>query len=166
MKTVTMKLLGLGLAVLALPMAQAVDDGDLPHAFDAGWKGVQTCHLLYETATVRVGQCSFPPGVGHEKHYHNPHFGYVLEGATMLIQDQTGERAAVTEAGSTWSTSQRTVHQAFNTGDTTARFLIVEPLDIQPELISQAPTTPDQGNKGGQLFKNSTSSSAADATEP
>lgn len=109
------------------PLAQADGTGALPHAFDAGWKGQKTCTILYETATVRVGQCSFAPGVGHEKHYHNPHFGWVLEGSTMLIQDQTGEHEVVTETGSTWSTSSLTVHEAINSGTTTARYLIVEP---------------------------------------
>ncbi len=121
------KTLALGLVVLTLPLAQAGDEQDLPHAFDAGWKGQKTCVVLFETPVVRVGQCIFPPGTGHEKHYHNPHFGYVLEGSTMLIQDPSGEREVVTEAGATWQTGQRTVHQAINTGTTTARYLIVEP---------------------------------------
>ena len=99
----------------------------LPHAFDAGWHGQKTCTLLYETASVRVGQCSFPPGVGHEKHYHKPHFGYVLEGSTMLIRSANGESESSTAAGETWSTDRLTIHEAVNIGDTTARYLIVEP---------------------------------------
>ena len=60
----------------------------LPHAFEAGWKGEKTCELMFEDASVRVGRCIFPPGVGHEKHYHSPHFGYVLEGGTLKITDK------------------------------------------------------------------------------
>ena len=116
-----------GFVLFVQPMAQADETGTLPHGFDAGWKGQETCTVLYETAEVRVGQCSFPPGIGHEKHYHNPHFGFVLEGSTMQIQDQAGEREVVTETGSTWSTSSLTIHEAINTGSTTARYLIVEP---------------------------------------
>jgi len=100
--------------------------GSLPHAFDAGWKGQKTCELLFEGATMRVGRCTFPPGVGHEKHYHNPHFGYVLEGGTMLIRDDQGEHKVTTLTGS-WSTDAITVHEAMNTGDTTTSYLIVEP---------------------------------------
>lgn len=123
--------------VLLFPVLQPVcaDDsistdpaqGSLPHAFDAGWKGEKTCELLFEDQTTRVGRCIFPPGVGHEKHYHNPHFGYVLEGGTLLIQDDRGEQEVTTVPGSTWSTTAITVHQAWNIGDTTTSYLIVEP---------------------------------------
>jgi quercetin dioxygenase-like cupin family protein len=100
---------------------------DLPHAFDAGWQGAKTCELLFEDETTRIGRCVFPPGSGHEKHYHNPHFGYTLEGSTMLITDSTGAREVVTSAGGTWSTTGITVHEAMNIGDTTTSYLIVEP---------------------------------------
>ncbi|HKX54746.1 MAG TPA: hypothetical protein VJN01_01540, partial [Xanthomonadales bacterium] len=82
----TMNLLFLALFALHSNCLFAQDPDNLPHAFDAGWQGKKTCEIVYETALVRVGRCSFPPGTGHEKHYHNPHFGYVIEGATMLIQ--------------------------------------------------------------------------------
>lgn len=100
---------------------------DLPHAFDAGWQGETTCELLFEDDTTRIGRCVFPPGIGHEMHYHNPHFGYTLEGSTLRITDSTGEREVVTSAGGTWSTTRVTVHQAMNIGDTTTSYLIVEP---------------------------------------
>lgn len=105
----------------------AEEHEELPHAFDAGWQGRQTCELLFEDEKVRVARCVFPPGVGHEKHYHNPHFGYTLEGSTLLIQDASGENEVVTEAGMTWSTDSITVHQALNIGDTTTSYLMVEP---------------------------------------
>jgi quercetin dioxygenase-like cupin family protein len=99
----------------------------LPHAFEAGWQGRQTCSLLYENEEVRVGRCEFPPGVGHEKHYHEPHFGYVLEGGTLRITDANGTREITTESGADWTTTTRTVHEAVNIGDTTTSYLIVEP---------------------------------------
>lgn len=114
------------LALTPLP-ALAADATDLPHAFDAGWQGQETCELLFEDASVRIGKCVFPPGIGHEKHYHNPHFGYVLEGSTMRMVDADGEQTVTTETGGNWSTATVTVHEGLNVGETTARYLIVEP---------------------------------------
>lgn len=108
--------------------ALAGEETELPHAFDAGWKGQKTCELLFADDTMHVARCVFPPGVGHEKHYHKPHFGYVLEGGTLSIVDSNGEREVTTEAGRSWSTTTVTVHQALNIGETTASFLIVEPI--------------------------------------
>jgi quercetin dioxygenase-like cupin family protein len=112
---------------LVSPPAPAADSTGLPHAFDAGWQGQKTCELLFEDETVRVGRCAFPPGVGHEKHYHNPHFGYVLEGGTMRLTDAEEEVVSTTEAGGSWSTTEVTVHAGLNVGETTTRYLIVEP---------------------------------------
>ena len=100
---------------------------DIPNAFDAGWKGEETCELLYETESERVGRCVFPPGIGHEKHFHYPHFGYVLEGGTLSITDAAGAtEVRQTIAGKSWSTEKITVHEALNIGDTTTSYLIVE----------------------------------------
>ena len=99
----------------------------LPHAFDAGWKGQQTCEVLYEDLAIKVGRCAFPPGVGHEKHYHNPHWGYVLQGSTLKIIDAEGEREVTTRNGGTWSTTERTVHEAVNIDDHETSYIIVEP---------------------------------------
>jgi len=119
---------------LLLPLALAASasgagpDPDLPHAFDAGWAGQKTCSVMFQDDAVRVARCVFPPGVGHEKHFHNPHFGYVLEGSTLRIVDSRGERTVTTEAGGSWSTDSVTVHEAVNIGDTTTSYLIVEPI--------------------------------------
>lgn len=113
---------------LAAATAEAGEEAGLPHAFDAGWKGQQTCSILFEDAAMRVARCEFPPGVGHEKHYHNPHFGYVLEGGTLRIADAGGEREVTTTSGGSWSTSEVTVHEAQNIGDTTTSYLIAEPV--------------------------------------
>lgn len=116
------------LVIIAPALLSAADTRDLPHAFAAGWQGEKTCDLLFADATVRVGRCEFPPGVGHEKHYHRPHFGYVLEGSTMRISDSVGTREVSNRAGDSWSTDAVTVHEAVNVGKTTARYLIVEPI--------------------------------------
>jgi len=100
---------------------------ELPHAFDAGWEGQKTCEILFEDDSVRVGRCVFPPGIGHEKHYHNPHFGYVLEGGVLRIVDSNGERKVTTRTGGDWSTTTITVHEALNIGETTTSYLIMEP---------------------------------------
>jgi len=113
------------------PVANGPDITDLPHAFDAGWKGEQTCEVLFEDENTRVGRCVFPPGTGHEKHYHNPHFGYTLEGSTLRLADNTGEREVTTSAGATWTSTTITVHEAINIGDTTTSYLIVEPKHSQ-----------------------------------
>ena len=125
---------GLVAALLLAPVTMAADLPDLPHAFDAGWKGAKTCELLYEAETVRVGRCSFPPGIGHEKHFHYPHFGYVLQGGTMQITNEQGlVEVRESVAGSTWSTSEITIHEGLNTGDTTTLYLVVEPKYVEPQ---------------------------------
>ncbi len=116
-----------GLALMA-QTTSATTEPELPHAFDAGWKGQKTCELLFEDETNRVARCTFPPGVGHEKHYHNPHFGYVLAGGTLRIADKEGEREVTTKTGGKWSTETGTVHAAINIGETTTSYLIVEPI--------------------------------------
>jgi quercetin dioxygenase-like cupin family protein len=108
--------------------APAAETPDLPQAFDAGWMGEKTCELLYETDEVRVGRCIFPPGIGHEKHFHYPHFGYVLEGGTLSITDEQGSQTVrQTVTGASWSTTTITVHEALNVGETTTSYIIVEP---------------------------------------
>ena len=116
-------------AIQSAALFAAEPPPNLPAAFDAGWQGHKTCELLYETAVVRVGQCTFPPGIGHEKHFHYPHFGYVLQGATLRITDDQGVEGTQTSVtGTTWSTDAITVHEALNIGATTAIYLIVEPI--------------------------------------
>jgi beta-alanine degradation protein BauB len=105
----------------------AAQDADLRHAFDAGWQGEAVCEVLYEDDSVRVGRCSFPPGVGHERHFHRPHFGYVLTAGTMRIEDPEGVETVETRAGATWSSDEVTVHEVLNVGHRTTSYLIVEP---------------------------------------
>lgn len=134
-----MRFVSIVLLLFALP-ALATQTAGLPHAFEAGWQGEDTCEVLFEDPSVRVGRCVFPPGVGHEKHYHNPHFGYTLEGSTMHIVDATGEREVTTSAGSSWSSGSVTVHQVLNVGDTPTSYLIVEPLSVAVSLAEDEAT--------------------------
>ena len=124
----TLGLLALVASLMSLaPVTLAGETPDLPHAFDAGWQGEDTCELIFENEDMRVARCVFPPGIGHEKHYHEPHFGYVLEGGTLRTVDSSGERVVSPQTGGSWSTSERTVHEAVNIGDATTSYLIVEP---------------------------------------
>ncbi len=113
----------------AIKFADSVTVSELPHALDAGWKGERVCEPLYENASMRAARCTFPPGVGHEKHFHPPHFGYVVEGGIMEITDADGTRKQETPTGASWWSDGIAWHEAVNVGDTTAVYLIVEPKD-------------------------------------
>jgi len=120
-------IVGAHLLALSVISVASQEPAGLPHAFEAGWKGQEVCELLHEDKTVRIGRCVFPPGVGHEKHFHRPHFGYALTTGTMTITDAEGTNVTEIQEGTTWSTESITVHEALNTGTTTASYIIVEP---------------------------------------
>lgn len=98
---------------------------DLPHAFEAGWKGKPVCELLQETEQMRAARCTFPPGVGHEKHWHGPHVGYIVEGSRMRTTDETGTVERDLKSGGSWR-SDGNIHEALNVGEKTAVYIIVE----------------------------------------
>ncbi len=102
-------------------------DAPLPDPLEAGWQGKPVCELLHEEDRQRVLRCTFPPGVGHERHYHAAHFGYVLQGGRMRIRDERGEREVDTTTGGSWSSDGVAWHEVLNVGDTTTVYLIVEP---------------------------------------
>ncbi len=99
---------------------------NLPDPLEAGWKGEKVCEIAHEDDKVRILKCTFPPGVGHEKHYHKPHFGYTLKGSTFKITDDNGVREANVKTGFQFSKDKITEHEVLNIGDSTAVFLIVE----------------------------------------
>ena len=108
---------------------EAGDAGEadgLPDALEAGWKGEKVCDLLHEDTQIRVLRCTFPPGVGHELHYHPPHFGYIEAGGTMRVTDASGSRDITSAAGHTWQSSETSQHEALNVGNTTSVALVVE----------------------------------------
>lgn len=104
----------------------------LPHAFEAGWKGQRVCEIIEENRQHRIARCTFPPGVGHEWHYHRPHSGYALSAGTMRIETDDGIEEVEIPAGISWSSDSLTRHQALNIGDTTTSYLIIEPLTSDP----------------------------------
>ncbi|MCH7897948.1 MAG: cupin domain-containing protein [Proteobacteria bacterium] len=103
-----------------------VADENLPDPLAAGWNGEQICELLHEDAHQRILRCIFPPGVGHEKHFHKAHFGYVLAGGKMRIVDDSGEREVDLQADYSWTSDGISWHEVLNVGETTAVYLIVE----------------------------------------
>ena len=98
----------------------------LPDPLEAGWKGKAVCEVLEEKQNLRVLKCTFKPGVGHEKHYHNPHFGYTLSGGKFRITDTSGTRELDVPTGYSFSNDRVSTHEVLNIGETTAIFLIME----------------------------------------
>jgi quercetin dioxygenase-like cupin family protein len=113
------------------PAKPQVDIAGLPSPLEAGWKGQKVCEVLQDNAEVRVLRCTFLPGVGHERHFHAPHFGYAITGGKVHIKDASGERDAVTPDGYSWWAPDYTIHENRNIGDTTMVYLIVEPKSAQ-----------------------------------
>ena len=96
-------------------------------ALCAGWDGERVCEVLREDAHIRVLRCTFPPGVGHEMHYHPPHVGYVLEGnSVMRITTADGVVDRPARAGTSFSNDEEIRHAALNVGEETTRYLIIE----------------------------------------
>ncbi len=99
----------------------------LPDPLAAGWNGVSVCEKLHEDAKQRILRCTFPPGVGHEKHYHVAHFGYALSGGEMRLTDESGSREASLKTGSSYTSDGTDWHEVVNIGESTVQYLIVEP---------------------------------------
>jgi len=85
------------------------------------------CELLQEDSRLRVLRCTFPPGVGHERHYHAPNFGYTIAGGRVRITDANGVREVNLKAGGNVIGDGVAWHQIVNIGDTTIVYLVVEP---------------------------------------
>jgi len=98
----------------------------LPDPLKAGWKGKSVCERLYKDAEKRILRCTFPPGVGHERHYHAPHFGYAISGGRVRITDENGVREVDLTTGSSYTSEGVPWHEVVNIGKTTIIYLIVE----------------------------------------
>jgi quercetin dioxygenase-like cupin family protein len=110
----------------AFLVAGCATSSALPDPLTAGWNGERVCEQLHEDARQRILRCTFPPSVGHERHYHNEHFGYVLAGGRLQVTDASGTRETDYVAGVSVMNAPVEWHEVLNTGDTTAVFLIVE----------------------------------------
>jgi quercetin dioxygenase-like cupin family protein len=103
------------------------NDNTLPDPLAAGWRGQSVCEEVINNEKMRVLKCTFPPGVGHEKHFHPEHFGYALSGSTFRITDSSGTREVALESGSHFYSEGTEWHEVLNIGDSTAVYLIIEP---------------------------------------
>ena len=99
----------------------------LPDPLEAGWKGEKVCEVLEENDSIRILKCTFPPGVGHEKHYHPPHFAYSLKATTYRLEDEHGVRELEFPKGSSYYSEGVDWHTALNIGTDTGVVLIIEP---------------------------------------
>ncbi|MDH3275702.1 MAG: cupin domain-containing protein [Gammaproteobacteria bacterium] len=99
----------------------------LPDPLAAGWNGAAVCEKLHEDSSQRVLRCTFPPGVGHERHFHDQHFGYTIAGGRMEITDSNGTREVDLATGISFASDGVVWHEVLNIGDSTTVFLIIEP---------------------------------------
>jgi quercetin dioxygenase-like cupin family protein len=116
---------------VALWLAVVVAQGDhaavLPDPLEAGWRNQPVCEQVHESDRLRVLRCTFAPGVGHERHFHAPHFGYTVAGGRMRITDESGDHEVEVPTGSSFNSEGIAWHEVLNIGQTTAVFLIVDP---------------------------------------
>lgn len=112
--------------VCTLFIVSCKPNNQLPDPLEAGWNDQVVCELIKENDKVRVLKCTFPPNVGHERHYHDEHFGYTLAGGKFRIKDTTGVREVDIPTGYDFYNEKVEWHEVLNIGETTAIFLIVE----------------------------------------
>jgi quercetin dioxygenase-like cupin family protein len=115
------------ISIFHFPLQSCTNKPELPDPLMAGWEGSKVCELIEDNEKVRVLKCTFAPGVGHEKHYHEPHFGVALTGSTFRITDETGTRDVDVTSDSYFYSKGTEWHEVLNVGDSTAVFLIIEP---------------------------------------
>lgn len=117
------------LALLVAEIAVAIGSGTgtpLPDPLQAGWQGKPVCERLFEDEQQRILRCSFAPGVGHERHFHSPYFGYALAGGRMRLTDASGVREVDLPTDSSFSNAGIDWHEVLNVGETTVTYLIIE----------------------------------------
>ena len=113
--------------VICLSVSAVGWSGELLDPVAAGWQGESVCEVLREDAELRIFRCTFPPGVGHERHFHPRHFGYALSGGTMRITSDASTREVTLETGSYFFSEGIAWHEGLNVGDTTVSYLMIEP---------------------------------------
>jgi len=116
------------LPVVLLAMGgNAAAQPSLPGPLEAGWQGQRVCEKLHEDDELRILRCTFPPGVGHERHSHPRHVGYNVTGGCLSITDADGSRVIDIQPGDTFTSNGVAWHEALNVGATTLVYLIIEP---------------------------------------
>ncbi len=114
---------------LILLFSYSVSTAKLNGPLQAGWKGKKVCEQLSENTHERVLRCTFPPGVGHEKHKHNAHFGYAISGGKMQLTDNKGTRVVELATNSYFESKGKKWHEVLNVGNTTVIYLMIESKD-------------------------------------
>ncbi len=117
----------IALIAFILLVVSCKETQQLPDPLEAGWNNKAVCEVLEDNDNLRTLKCTFPPGVGHERHYHKAHFGYTLAGSTFRIKDTTGTREVTIPTGYDFYNEKVDWHEVLNIGDSTAVFLIIEP---------------------------------------
>ena len=115
-----------GLVIILATSVACTAKSTLADPLQAGWNGALVCERLHEDPGQRILRCTFAPGVGHERHYHVPHFGYTIAGGRMRITDESGVREVDALTGGSFTSDGVTWHEVLNVGTTTAVFLIFE----------------------------------------
>ena len=124
---ITLKRQGSFVWLLVLVLTWACkSETTLPDPLEAGWNNEAVCEVIEENKNIRVLKCTFPPGIGHEEHYHDPHVGYAIVGSRFRIKDTSGVREVNVPTGFSFSNPDMITHEVLNIGDTTAVFLIME----------------------------------------
>lgn len=113
------------LALLIMP-SFAVAQERLADTIEAGWKGEPVCEVLYEDDKIRTGTCTYPPGIGQERHTHGPYFSYVVSGGTLEVTSERGTFQSTSITGNSGKSNGVKWHELVNVGDTTIKFLFVE----------------------------------------
>lgn len=116
----------LTLTALLLVCSPGIASEPMPDPLAAGWKGEPVCEALIDDEVQRVLRCTFAPGVGHERHFHVPHFGYAVSGGRIQIRDASRSKTLDLEAGSYFNSDGVEWHEALNVGDTTVTYLVFE----------------------------------------
>ena len=109
---------------LVLPPIAATEE--VPDALSVEWQGKKPCEKLHEDDQIRILRCTFPPEAKHVRHQHPANFVYALSGGKLKTESVSGAREA--EVGTDTYVLNKPVpwHEVTNTGDTTARFLVIE----------------------------------------
>ena len=113
-------------AVLSMAVGACTTTVELPDPLAAGWEGRPVCERLHEDDRQRVLRCTFEPTVGHERHFHAPHFGYAIAGGRVRITDANGVREVEFPTGSHSVSEGVDWHEIVNIGKTTIVYLLVE----------------------------------------
>lgn len=98
----------------------------IPDTFEAGWKGEPVCEIIEENDAIRMFTCTYPPGGGQDKHYHDPYMGYIVQGGTLRSTGPNGTRESTSVTGQSFNSPGVKWHALENIGDTTVIILGVE----------------------------------------